>query len=727
MRFLITSFFVQILLFVSVFAMNPNGPVGDYGDAPVGDISDNIEAYPGTISRFVSFYDHTNTIIFPQHDHGTYVLSAATFHLGTIAPTAKFDSEQNPSSLENDAYPLILLEGTYALPGPNPLATMTIDITTTAAHDFNQPIYLNVFVDQNRDGQWKDGYLAGSQVYSWDMEWVLQDIAIYQDPDRTVLHTFSNIRISQPTQDVWMRLVLTDQPVGALYRPYPTDGVGFWDGTMPTGHNVVGEVEDFLLKYYNDPNDLPNTGTRAWGMILLQLLQQGGGSGPKAECILRFRKVNYQRDLGDIRRFVVKTPWCLDGTVEFGLAFKYISFLGGCDNADALVGLYGHKLLRGRGMEPSILRTTLGTTDLAAPPLACAPPPGTLPIAHPDDPVNYPKVDEGIAPVILWVNGPLYWDACYLDPPRYRLYGSKVMALSCGSAIMNHVITPGPEEPTNHSEEEYIEGSIPGQTQNIYWEAGDLIEKFVDLEEPVEFPDPDFSNYEFVLHSEASFAGLVETIFFSPPYSLGLTDADYIVSPDIPPFNRAVQVDLNHTGPGGVITLFGDQGESFDTPIVTASGPGSLSVPIPDGFNLVSIQITLGGGQIDDLRVILGPYSKYPTFLDDCNGNDIPDMDDIESGYSEDANGNWIPDECDGYQPEYICGDANSDASVNVSDAVYIINYVFVGGNPPVPLQSGNANCDGSVNVSDAVWIINYIFIGGNDPCDTNGDGIPDC
>jgi len=75
----------------------------------------------------------------------------------------------------------------------------------------------------------------------------------------------------------------------------------------------------------------------------------------------------------------------------------------------------------------------------------------------------------------------------------------------------------------------------------------------------------------------------------------------------------------------------------------------------------------------------------------------------------------------------YICGDANSDEDVNVSDAVYIINYVFAGGNPPDPLESGDANCDGTCNVSDAVWIINYVFVGGNEPCDTDGDSIPDC
>jgi hypothetical protein len=87
----------------------------------------------------------------------------------------------------------------------------------------------------------------------------------------------------------------------------------------------------------------------------------------------------------------------------------------------------------------------------------------------------------------------------------------------------------------------------------------------------------------------------------------------------------------------------------------------------------------------------------------------------------EDSDFDGAGDACD------LCGNANGDDVVNVSDAVFIINYIFVGGPAPYPLEMGDANCDSVVNVSDAVWIINYIFTGGNDPCDTNGDSIPDC
>jgi len=69
---------------------------------------------------------------------------------------------------------------------------------------------------------------------------------------------------------------------------------------------------------------------------------------------------------------------------------------------------------------------------------------------------------------------------------------------------------------------------------------------------------------------------------------------------------------------------------------------------------------------------------------------------------------------------DYIPSDVNADGSINISDAVYIINYIFTGGDEPKPFRmNGDSNCDGSVNVSDAVYIINYIFTGGSPPCNT--------
>ncbi len=65
----------------------------------------------------------------------------------------------------------------------------------------------------------------------------------------------------------------------------------------------------------------------------------------------------------------------------------------------------------------------------------------------------------------------------------------------------------------------------------------------------------------------------------------------------------------------------------------------------------------------------------------------------------------------------YVCGDADGSGAISISDAVYLINYIFAGGPAPDPLLSGDADCSGAVSISDAVYLINYIFAGGPPPC----------
>ena len=66
--------------------------------------------------------------------------------------------------------------------------------------------------------------------------------------------------------------------------------------------------------------------------------------------------------------------------------------------------------------------------------------------------------------------------------------------------------------------------------------------------------------------------------------------------------------------------------------------------------------------------------------------------------------------------PQFIYGDANGDGKVTVSDAIYLINYLFKGGPAPDPLLAGDADCNGDVNVSDVIYLINYLFKGGPPP-----------
>jgi hypothetical protein len=68
-------------------------------------------------------------------------------------------------------------------------------------------------------------------------------------------------------------------------------------------------------------------------------------------------------------------------------------------------------------------------------------------------------------------------------------------------------------------------------------------------------------------------------------------------------------------------------------------------------------------------------------------------------------------------RPQYVCGDANHDGTVNVGDAVYVINYTFKFGPAPIPRQGADSNANNDVDIGDAVWDINYCFKGGPPPC----------
>jgi hypothetical protein len=70
------------------------------------------------------------------------------------------------------------------------------------------------------------------------------------------------------------------------------------------------------------------------------------------------------------------------------------------------------------------------------------------------------------------------------------------------------------------------------------------------------------------------------------------------------------------------------------------------------------------------------------------------------------------------YLLNYLCGDANADAAVDISDVVCLIAYIFSGGSAPSPLKVGDANCDSMVDISDVVYLIAYIFSGGLAPCE---------
>ncbi len=61
-------------------------------------------------------------------------------------------------------------------------------------------------------------------------------------------------------------------------------------------------------------------------------------------------------------------------------------------------------------------------------------------------------------------------------------------------------------------------------------------------------------------------------------------------------------------------------------------------------------------------------------------------------------------------------GDATQDGTIDLTDAVYILEHLFLGG-PPLPCpDAGDINDDGQLDVSDPISTLDYLFRAGADP-----------
>lgn len=154
---------------------------------------------------------------------------------------------------------------------------------------------------------------------------------------------------------------------------------------------------------------------------------------------------------------------------------------------------------------------------------------------------------------------------------------------------------------------------------------------------------------------------------------------------------------------------------------------GRLDPTLPPEKQLVSWLVI--GGEGDDALFVgpVGDGSSTIFVVGDTTSTREEGFPICDGAFDENFNGNAAVPLVDRLYDTFVArirlddgifkrGNANADGDVNLSDAVFILNYLFRGGAAPPCLDAADADDSGVINLTDAVYLLNYLFLGGPEP-----------
>jgi GEVED domain len=140
-------------------------------------------------------------------------------------------------------------------------AMSKVDFFTTSCFAAARPVFLNICVDWNEDGDWNDNFQCtsggGGGVAGCAYEWAVKNAPISLTPGCALMS--SPMFLSGPKKGhSWLRISISDNPAP---DDYP------WNGTVSIGQFYNGETEDYPVEI----NDIvtPSHGS-TWGQLKIR-------------------------------------------------------------------------------------------------------------------------------------------------------------------------------------------------------------------------------------------------------------------------------------------------------------------------------------------------------------------------------------------------------------------------------------------------------------------------
>ena len=64
----------------------------------------------------------------------------------------------------------------------------------------------------------------------------------------------------------------------------------------------------------------------------------------------------------------------------------------------------------------------------------------------------------------------------------------------------------------------------------------------------------------------------------------------------------------------------------------------------------------------------------------------------------------------------FVRGDADASGAINITDGIFVLNFLFLGGPNPPCEDAADADDSSAINITDGIYILNFLFLGGPDP-----------
>ena len=66
----------------------------------------------------------------------------------------------------------------------------------------------------------------------------------------------------------------------------------------------------------------------------------------------------------------------------------------------------------------------------------------------------------------------------------------------------------------------------------------------------------------------------------------------------------------------------------------------------------------------------------------------------------------------------FVRGDGNSDGTIDLTDGIIPLLFLFSGGDAPACMDAADANDSGAIEITDAIILFSWLFTGGEAPVD---------